>query len=65
MKKITLKNSYHNTECIVLADTDDASEYWENLNIAAMSGDTRAINQKRRIHAKLCGSSDCKCGTVR
>lgn len=65
MKKIVLENSYHNTECTVLSEIDDASEYWENLNIAAMSGDQKAINQKRRIHAKLCGSADCACGTVR
>jgi hypothetical protein len=62
MKKVTLKNSFHNTEIKVLAKTADLFGFGSPL----YSGMTRAQKQAvRRVHRRLCGSKECTCGTVR
>lgn len=71
MKKITLKNDFHNTEITVISDYDTARETWyhiqENIH-AYRAGDAPTPAQKaryRRIFKALCGSDDCCCGVVR
>lgn len=50
MKKITFTNNFHNTKCTV--------NYKPGQTVLSRS-------QMRRIENKLCGISDCCCGTVR
>ena len=71
-KKITLTNSFHNTEITIQvpANNDTQSEAWIDLQAdAAGYGNPRdAKNAKAklaRVRRVLCGIRGCQCGTVR
>lgn len=69
--RITLRNDFHNTEITVLSEYDNPSDTWhhiqENLHTYnAADAPTAAEKARyRRIKNALCGSADCRCGTVR
>ena len=69
MNKITLTNSFHNTEVTVLSDYDSQAETWFHLQLAQRayhSKDNSADYKKyRKVFNVLCGQRDCCCGTVR
>lgn len=67
MKKITLTNSFHDTEIAVLSDYDSASETWYHIQEPIFAGyPTPAEKAKyRRVRNALCGYEDCMCGIVR
>lgn len=71
MKKLILRNSFHGTQCVILADEGD-SPYaaYQTIAVTAYSSmDTdeqrRARRKLARINKALCGMSDCKCGIIR
>lgn len=69
MKKITLKNDYHNTSVTVLVLGPHASspaEAWEWIQYRAMVNPQPAdLRRYRRVNKALCGMVGCHCGTVR
>ena len=71
MKKLILRNSFHGTECTILADEGDSSyaAYQDILCRAHGAQDyaERRRNQAKlnRIRRELCGMADCKCGIIR
>lgn len=68
--KITLTNSFHNTEITVLSEYDTPRETWYHIqeNIYcyhAVDAPTKAQKAKHaRVFRALCGSKDCLCGVV-
>ena len=75
MKKMTLTNSFHGTECVVLvpdgvAATGSEIEAYNWLQGQAersyYAEDNRnARRVLRRVKNTLCGCADCCCGVVR
>ena len=67
MRKITLTNSFHDTEITVLTEYDSEGETWFHIHEPIFCGNpTPAQRAKyRRVRNVLCGSDDCTCGTVR
>ena len=67
MKKVTLKNSFHNTELTILSEEENAATAWQEIQMAAAVEDHYGPARRRlaRIRNRLCGSTDCKCGVVR
>ena len=76
MQRYTLENSFHHTTAIVLVDPDQIgetqSEIWHAIENAAYNEQSRppfirdtATAKRNRVWRKLCGMSDCCCGTVR
>jgi hypothetical protein len=67
MNKITLKNSFHNTETTVIVRADDAAEAWFEIQAAAYEEPSYGPAHRRlaRVRSKLCGCHECKCGVVR
>lgn len=66
--KITLKNDFHGTECVVIVHADNAPEAWFEIQYAADDDRRRGAPSRRRlarVRATLCGSADCQCGVVR
>jgi len=67
--KITLRNSFHRTECVVVLPeiyaTEPSATPLHFLELNAAHGDARAKRQLARVKRILCGAMDCKCGTVR
>ena len=71
MKKLILRNSFHRTECTILADEGD-SPYAAYQTISAIAYSSLNIDERRRARRKLarinkalCGMTDCKCGIIR
>lgn len=59
---ITLRNNFHNTSAdLRVSDLRIAEELGNGNDYFC----TITENQMRRAAKKLCGISDCKCGTVR
>jgi len=71
--KVTLTNSFHGTECVVLVPAGFAGEEdraWDYLQEQAHASYYGGNNRNaravvRRAKNTLCGSDDCTCGTVR
>ena len=65
MKKVTLRNKFHGTTMIILADDEMVDSVWGV--IAALEDRVYQkddMNAKRRLHniwKNLCGVKDCKC----
>ena len=58
-KSIVLSNSFHNTTARV------HSSKLYILQMHSSERDAREAAWFARVHAKLCGSRECTCGTVR
>lgn len=64
--RLTLRNSFHRSECRVLAPEGVSErEFFECLQAEAYGGDQNAARKVRSIWERLCGIHGCKCGTVR
>lgn len=67
----TLQNRYHNTSVNIRTalswEQIDEMAYHANRELVQhrTAQDRRIIALHRRIKFALCGSADCKCGTVR
>lgn len=66
--KITLRNTFHGTECIVVLPEiykdEPSANPWHFIELNAMHC---RFNKRRmqRVRRLLCGVSECKCGVVR
>lgn len=68
MKRMTLRNSFHNTSCVILTSQETERDAWLEIQYDAKFAHfpTKAAKKKyRRVYKALCGMTDCKCGTVR
>jgi len=68
VKRITLSNDFHNTECRVMMPLDfdgSQSEAYQAIEAAADSGGEAAKARLRRVRKALCGHEGCTCGIVR
>lgn len=65
MKKVILRNSFHNSEATIISDKNTPSEAWDELYELAAGGDKPSLAKFRRISKILCGVYDCQCGIVR
>jgi len=71
MKKMTLKNKFHNTEVMVVVPDNIASsagEAWFFIQdqVYGASHPTEAAKARlRRVRNALCGRTGCTCGVVR
>jgi hypothetical protein len=67
MKKMTLKNSFHNTEVTMLVPNgiETQREALDRLEQRAANGDPSFVRTLRRVQRALCGVEGCQCGTVR
>ena len=69
-KKVTLKNSIHNTQVNVFipqafASADAKTVYeWFKRHAAGRNSPPALRERLSRIKKKLCGSKDCKCPVV-
>ena len=64
MKKITLRNDFHNSTVTVLAnDLQHAYEMFEFGKDQSASKSAKAWT--RRVRNALCGNHDCTCGVIR
>ncbi len=65
-KKLVLRNSFHNTKIVIIAE-DGVSPYaaYQDVACAASCGDKNARRKLRRINKVLCGMQDCTCGIIR
>lgn len=68
LTKITLFNTFHNTEMNVMADAEMIAEYadpWFELHLrATYNNDTAAAARVARISRTLCGHAGCTCKPV-
>lgn len=67
-KMHTLRNSFHGTEVRVRSAAETPDEAWFEIQAAvyAQALPTPAARARlRRVENALCGSADCRCGTVR
>jgi hypothetical protein len=66
MKRLVLKNKFHNTEAIILAPEGyTAVEAYEELDWEASNPDNKKAQRRlKRIDDKLCGVSGCCCVKV-
>ena len=62
---VTLRNSFHGTSVNIRTASENAASAWYDLDHQAYIGCTYSKRKIARIKRALCGSSDCKCGTVR
>ena len=67
MKKVTLRNSFHRTNCTVLVPNEHIQDAWGYIQIQAYRADATDAAKRiyRRVRRELCGIEDCKCGIVR
>ena len=67
MNKITLTNSFHNTEVTVLSNYDSQAETWFHIQWRAYHSKNNSADYKkhRKVFNALCGQRDCCCGVVR
>jgi hypothetical protein len=60
MKKITIRNKFHNTEAtLVPSKIQEVEQGHEHVIFATLSD-----SQVRRADKVLCGMKDCKCGGI-
>ena len=68
LTKITLHNTFHNTEMNILADAamldPNNGGPWFELSLRAHDGDTAAAARVARISRTLCGHDGCTCKPV-
>jgi hypothetical protein len=66
MKKMTMKNSFHDTEVTILVPNGiDHADAYSWLERRADRWDEAAARTLRRVRRTLCGITGCSCGTVR
>lgn len=66
MKKVTITNSFHNTQVTVVSDASTGREAWEQIVGEAFGANhpTPADKAKyRRVMKALCGIDGCQCGS--
>ena len=64
---VTLRNSFHHTEVRVRVPATEQERAWDWIQERAYGAndDKAAKVRLHRVRRTLCGSADCKCGTVR
>ncbi len=66
--KITLRNTFHNTECTVVLPKiykdEPSANPWHFIELGA-TRDKAHKRRMQRVRRMLCGVSGCKCGVVR
>jgi len=66
--RITLRNTFHGTECAVLLPRiykdEPSANPWHFIELNS-SHDKAQRRRMQRVKRLLCGVSDCKCGVVR
>ena len=66
MKKITIRNFFHNTQVTVYSNATTGREAWEEIAAAAIGVNhpTKKDKEKyRRVMKMLCGIDGCQCGS--
>ena len=71
MKKLTLRNTFHGTKCVILAE-ESISPWAAYQAVMAQAYTSRGSDTQRkarrklaRINKTLCGMDGCKCGIIR
>ncbi len=71
MHKLILRNTFHGTECVVLADEGDSPYAAYQAIMCRAYGASDYLERRRnlaklnRINRTLCGMTGCKCGIIR